>query len=106
MAARDPNVARAAKWARERLEESFSIEEFARAGGLSARTFARRVHDATGLSPIRFLQRLRMDAAMHLLETTKLPFDAVALQVGYKDTSTLRRILARDANRKPGELRG
>ncbi len=106
LAANEPHVAKAAKWARSRLSDGFSIDELASAAGLSARTFARRVHEATGLSPIRFLQRLRVDAAMELLETTKLPFDAVAHQVGYADPSTLRRILARDANRTPGELRG
>mgnify|MGYP002713138231 CR=1 FL=1 len=106
LAANEPHVAKAAKWAKSRLSEPFSIDDLASAAGLSPRTFARRVREVAGLSPIRFLQRLRMDVAMELLETTKLPFDAIAHQVGYSDPSTLRRILARDANRKPSELRG
>lgn len=91
--ASDDNVARAERWARERLSESFSVDDMATAAGLSPRTFARRVVRATGHSPIKLLQRLRIERALELVETTRLPFDEIARQVGYAEGSTLRGIL-------------
>lgn len=105
LAAADDRVARAESWARRRLCEEFTVEDFAEAAGLSPRTFARRVERATGLSPVRFLQRLRVERAVELMETTKLPFEEVARQVGYAEPSTLRRLLRRDHGVEPRALR-
>ncbi|WP_448204374.1 GlxA family transcriptional regulator [Azospirillum sp. sgz302134] len=105
LSASDPQVAKAERWARDRLEEGFSVEDLAAAAGLSPRTFARRVERATGLSPVRFLQRLRVERAVELIETTKLPVEEIALRVGYAEPSTLRRLLRRDGGENPRRLR-
>lgn len=39
------------------------------------------------MSPIQFLQQLRLERALELLETTHLPFEEIAYQVCY---ATLR----------------
>jgi transcriptional regulator GlxA family with amidase domain len=96
LAGTDERVSRAERWARTRLHQNFSISELADAVGLGGRTFARRCERATGLSPVRFLQKLRVEKAMELLETTKLGFDEIADRVGYADPSTLRKLLHRD----------
>lgn len=101
----DERIARAERWARERLDESFPIERLAEAAGLSPRTFARRVSRTTGLSPVRFLQRLRVERAVELLETTRLPLDEIARQVGYAEPSTLRRLLRREGSAGAREIR-
>jgi transcriptional regulator GlxA family with amidase domain len=105
LAAADPQVAKAEAWARPRLAEAFTVDDVARAAGLSPRTFARRVERATGQSPVRFLQRLRVDAAIELIETTRLPFEEIARRVGYAEPSTLRRLLHRTAGQGPRRLR-
>ena len=105
LAAADPHVATAEAWARKRLHKDFSIDDMASAAGLAPRTFARHVERASGLSPVRFLQRLRIEVALELLETTKLSFDEVARRVGYAEPSTLRRIIRRDAGEAPSRLR-
>ena len=101
----DEHVARADAWARANLSQDLSVNDLASAAGLAPRTFARRVERATGLSPIRFLQRLRVEAATHLIETTRLPVEEIARRVGYADSSALRRIMQRDAGLRPGSLR-
>lgn len=105
LAAADESVARAERWARERLEEGFTVDDLASAVGLSPRTFARRVDRATGMSPVRFLQRLRIEQAIDLLETTKLPFEEIARRVGYAEPTTLRRLIRRDGGRGPRGMR-
>lgn len=96
LAATDERVSRAERWARGRLHRTFSISELAKAVGLGARTFARRCERATGLSPVRFIQKLRVEKATELLETTRLGLDEIAEKVGYADPSTLRKLLHRE----------
>jgi AraC-like DNA-binding protein len=105
LAAADPQIAKAEAWARARLDRAFTVDDVARAAGLAPRTFARRTESATGQSPVRFLQRLRVDAAIELIETTRLPFEEIARRVGYAEPSTLRRLLQRTAGQGPRGLR-
>lgn len=105
LAAADEAVARAEAWARPRLDQDLKIADLAAAAGLAPRTFARRVEKACGMSPIRFLQRLRIEAATDLIETTRLPVEEVAHRVGYADPSALRRIMQRDGGLRPSSVR-
>ena len=105
LAASNESVARAAAWARPRLGEGLSVNALAAAVGQSPRTFSRRVSAATGLSPVRFLQQLRVEQAVDLIETTSLPFEEVAYRVGYSDPSTLRSLIRRGSGLGPRELR-
>jgi len=105
LAAADERVARAEAWARAHLSQEIAIGDLASSAGLAPRTFARRVERVTGLSPIRFLQRLRLEAATDLIETTQLPFDEIARRVGYADPSALRRIIHRETGGRPGAIR-
>lgn len=92
----DDQVASAERWALNRLDESIAIPQLAQAAGMTARTFARRLRKATGLSPVRFLQQLRVRQAVDLLNTTRLSLDEIARRVGYSEPSTLRRLLRRE----------
>jgi len=96
LTAADERIGRAERWARRRLHKALSIPELAAAAGLGVRTFARRCERATGLSPIRLVQRLRVEKAVELLETTHLGLDDIAQRVGYAESSTLRKLLRRD----------
>ena len=102
---RHPVVHRAEAWIRSRLSESFKIEELALAVALSPRTLARRLHEATGESPLSFVQRLRVEHAVHLLETSSHPFEEIAARVGYQEPAGLRRIVRRLTGRSPSDFR-
>jgi transcriptional regulator GlxA family with amidase domain len=105
LAASNENVARAAAWARPRLGQTLGVDELAAAAGLSPRTFARRVIAATGLSPIGFLQQMRVERAVELIETSAMPFEEIAFEVGYSDPSSLRALIRRKRGAGPRELR-
>lgn len=105
LAASSESVARAAAWARPRLGEGIGVKDLAGAVGQSPRTFSRRVAAATGLSPIQFLQQLRVERAIELIESTLLPFEEIAYRVGYSDPSTLRQLIRRGAGIGPRDLR-
>ncbi len=105
LAGQDPDIARAERWARTELERGVTVEALAAAANLAPRTFARRVERATGLSPVQFLRRLRVERAIELLETTALSVEAIAHRVGYAEPTTLRRLLKKDAGARPRDLR-
>jgi transcriptional regulator GlxA family with amidase domain len=105
LASQDPKIAKAEKWARDNIARDFAIEELANAVALAPRTFARRVAATCGLSPIQFVQRIRLETARFLLETTRLPVDAIARKVGYAEPSTLRRLIRRETKHSPGHFR-
>lgn len=91
--------------ARAHLAEGFDIATLARRAGASPRTLARRLDAALGLGPIAFVQRLRVETAIHLLETSRLSLDEISARVGYADANTLRRLVRRDTGLTPRELR-
>lgn len=105
LAGQDASIAKAERWVRDNIGRDFAIEELAEAAGLAPRTFARRIAVTCGVSPIQFVQRIRVETARYLLETTRLPVDAIARQVGYAEPSTLRRLIRRDTSHPPGHFR-
>lgn len=101
----EPSVQRTEVWIREHLAQDFDIPLLARGVGISPRTLARRLADAVGLSPIAFVQRLRVETAVQLLRTTKLSLEEIGPRVGYSDSNALRRLIRRETGATPRELR-
>lgn len=100
------DTARAAeRWIRKNLGRPFRMAELARATASTHRTLARRMHEATGRSPLAFVQQVRIETARHLLATTRLSVEEIACRVGYDTSATLRRVLAKHTGRRPSELR-
>jgi len=105
LASQDPKIAKAEKWVRDNIARDFAMEELAGAVALAPRTFARRVAGTCGVSPIQFVQRIRLETARYLLETTRVSVEEIARQVGYAEPSTLRRLIRRDTKHSPGHFR-
>ncbi len=101
----EPAVRAAEAWARRNLSKPVSVSQLARAAALSPRTLSRRLDEALGISPIAFLQRIRLETASQLLETSRLSLDEVPRRVGYQDAGTLRRLLRRERGVSPQQLR-
>ena len=101
----DPLVERFERWARRQLPEGFSLREAAQAAMTSERTLARRLQSVLGKSPLAYFQDLRVERAVHLLQTSTAGVDEVAAQVGYADGVTLRTLIRRKLGRGVRELR-
>lgn len=102
----DETVIAAERWIDAHLGSPITITGLASAVAVSPKTLSRRIFGATGLSPMRFLQRRRVLEAVHLIETTTLTVDAVAAKVGYQDATALRKIIKRELGATPSMLRG
>lgn len=97
----DPLLRTLERFLAANLDRQVSLDELARAAGTSPRTLARRVEAAVGLTPQRFVQRVRVAHAAHLLETTRAPVEEVAARVGYADAAAFRRIFRRHTGESP-----
>ncbi|MFK7984678.1 MAG: GlxA family transcriptional regulator [Sandaracinaceae bacterium] len=105
LAGDDPVVRAAERWVRAHLDRPFDIATLARAVGTSPRTLARRLDATVGMSPVRFVQQIRVETARYLFRTSRLSVEEVSAKVGYADTTTLRRLLKRHLGLSPKALR-
>ncbi|WP_017237539.1 GlxA family transcriptional regulator [Streptomyces sp. SS] len=81
------------QWALENLHGPITLTELAAHARMSLRTFARRFDEEVGMSPGRWLIQQRVARARHLLESTDLPVDDIAGQVGFGTGTSLRQHL-------------
>src|SRR5215475_10646264 len=78
---------RVTEFIEENLERDLSLAESAEIADLSPFHFARAFKQATGLTPIQFLTRRRIDLAKRLLVESELPIVEVGLRAGFKNQS-------------------
>ena len=101
----DPLVRGFERWAREHLAEGFSLDQAAVALATSKRTLARRMQSVLGKSPLDYFQDLRIERAVHLLETSQASVDQIAAEIGYAEGTTLRVLLRRRLGQGVREIR-
>jgi len=87
-----------------RLADRLPLTELAELSGCSERTITRMFVRATGLTPLRYQQALRLERAEHLIDQGET-VELAARTVGFEDARMLRRLRARvperpDANRR------
>jgi transcriptional regulator GlxA family with amidase domain len=81
------------------------VDEMVRWSGLAPRTFKRRFKLATRHTPIAYVQRIRVERAKRLLETSDEPIEEISWAVGYEDPASFRRLFKRLTGLAPGEYR-
>ena len=92
-------------WARERLHENLGVERLATVVAMSARNFARRFHEETGLTPARAIERLRVECAREKVEGSAEAIEGIAESVGFGDPERMRRAFVRAFGQPPQALR-
>ncbi len=101
----DSAITRAQMWIDEQYAAQDVLPGAIEASTLADRTFKRRFKAATGLPPTHYLQRVRVEEARMLLETTNMNVEAVAVHVGYFDTAFFRNLFKKFVGLKPSEYR-
>jgi transcriptional regulator GlxA family with amidase domain len=92
-------------WLDENLHPGLTIDELARRAAMSPRNFARVFVRDTGMTPARYLDQLRFERAIRLLEDTNEPLAAVARESGFSSPEQLRRTFQRRMGITPLEYR-
>jgi len=101
----DANIRRAQAMIDEGLASNLTVEGLADGVALSRRQFLRRFKAATGLTPQKYLQLARIEAAKGTLIRSRDPIDEVASSVGYSDTPGFRKVFVRVTGLTPSEYR-
>lgn len=100
---KDTLVAQVAKWLHRNFQKQFSIDEVAARFAVSARTLLRRFREEMHDSPLGYLQKIRLEHAKALLETTHLSFAHIVERAGYVDESAFRRLFKRHVGLTPSQ---
>lgn len=101
----DERVAAVQLYLRKHLAEPLDLQQLAQRFAMSGRTLIRRFKSATGDTPMAWLQKLRIDKAKSLLETTLLPLEQLTQQVGYEDVSSFRKLFQQHTQMTPKAYR-
>jgi transcriptional regulator GlxA family with amidase domain len=78
-------------WIGTHLNRDLSLPVLAVEAGMSERSFSRHYLEATGLTPARAVERLRVEAARQRLSESRLPVKRIAQQCGFGSEETMRR---------------
>lgn len=92
-------------WIEAHLDRDLKVEELAARVHMSPRTFARRFSRAFGETPGRAVERLRIERARRLLETTAASLPEVAAHSGLKTYDRLRAAFMRQMGVSPAAYR-
>jgi transcriptional regulator GlxA family with amidase domain len=93
------------RFAAEHLHENLSVEALAERAHMSPRHFARSFRAQTGVTPARYVENLRLEAARRMLEDTDLAVSAVAGDCGFGTAETMRRAFLRTLGVGPADYR-
>jgi len=82
-------------WINTHLADDISLHALAREAGMSERSFSRHYAEATGLTPARAVERLRVEAARRLLSESRQPVKRISERCGFGSEETMRRSFLR-----------
>jgi transcriptional regulator GlxA family with amidase domain len=82
-----------------------SVDALAQLAHMSPRHFARSFGAETGVTPARYVERVRLEAARRALEDTSEPLAVVASACGFGTAETMRRTFLRALGVGPAEYR-
>ncbi len=91
----DRLVAQAQVWAADNYALAAPVAAMAERFGLAERSLLRRFRKATGHTPIDYIQTLQIEEAKQMLETSDMPIEDVAAEVGYTEPSSFRNAFRR-----------
>ena len=102
---RSQTMASLLAWMAGNLDKDLSVGKLAERAGMSERSFLRLFVAATGETPSRALERLRIEAARRLLTGGQMPIKTVAARCGFPSQETLRRSFQRRVGVSPQAYR-
>lgn len=104
-ALRDPRLGRVLVALHRDPGKDWTVTDMAKLMGSSRTVFAERFASATGVTPLRYLARLRMHLATQWMVRERLPVEEVARRLNYNSPAAFSRAFKRFTGRPPGQLR-
>ncbi|MFJ4364318.1 GlxA family transcriptional regulator [Streptomyces chartreusis] len=93
------------RWITEHPDADLTVESLATRASLSPRHFARAFQTETGMTPGRYVDRVRLEHARRLLEDTSDGIEEISRASGYGTPEAMRRAFVRSLGAAPAEYR-
>jgi AraC family transcriptional regulator, transcriptional activator FtrA len=101
----DDPIGEVMAWALEHLDEELTVDGLASRAAMSPRSFMRHFKATTGTTPLDWILRQRIRLAQRLLESTDLPVEIIADEVGFGSAVTMRHHFAQRVSVSPQAYR-
>jgi len=98
-------IARLQEWMITHLDQDLSVEHMAEHAHMSPRNFARVFLKETGLTPAKYVEKLRVEIARKLLVEGDLSMDQIAVKTGLVSMVSMRRVFLRNLMVTPSHYR-
>jgi transcriptional regulator GlxA family with amidase domain len=99
----DPIVADIQEIMEQHYSQIIDYDALAKTHRISRRSLERRFRQAAGVTPLVYLQQLRVETAKRLLEEGRLTFSEITYDVGYEDIPFFRKVFKRFTGLRPRE---
>ena len=90
----DHEILRIQQFMESHMTRQITVSDLAKRVGMSTRNFDRRFRAAVGEAPTAYVQKLRIEKAKRLLETTSNSVAEIMLKIGYLDERSFRRLFS------------
>ncbi|GAA0525353.1 GlxA family transcriptional regulator [Chitinophaga japonensis] len=101
----DEPIKEAQEFIESNIAEKISVEELAVKFAIGRRHFVRRFKKATNNTPLEYIQRVKIEAAKKMLESSNKNVTEVMYDVGYNDTKAFRTIFKKITGMSPVDYR-
>lgn len=92
------------KYVDAHYDQKITLKDLAAMANISPHYLCRLFKEITGMPPIAYINFLRINAAMELLQRHHLPVGEVALAVGFSDSSYFSRLFKRYKKISPAKI--
>ncbi len=97
----DELIATSQHYLRSHYADTINFSQLAESHNISLRTFQRRFLKATGFTPLKYQQHIRIGNARELLQNTNLSIQEVSETVGYSDAAHFADVFKRLTEQTP-----
>ncbi len=98
-------VREAVEWINSHLDEEITVEKLAELVLMSPRNFARVFTREMNITPIRYVEKLRMETACRFLTESHLTIDQIAARCGFKNSLNMNRTFNNIYRTTPSQYR-
>lgn len=99
------NIQKAIEAMHSQYSKEHSVKDYARISNLSVYRFIHKFNEYTGLSPMEYLMRIRIDKAKEYLTGSSLNIKEISSIVGYENPLYFSRVFKKKAGVSPSEYR-
>lgn len=92
-------------WIINNLDKVLTVEVLAEKASMSPRNFARVFLRETGITPAKYVEKLRLETARRRLEETHLTLEEISNECGIGSADNLRRVFIRHLRTTPSDYR-